>query len=204
MYTPASFEISDRTLLYAAVERYSFALLVSASDGEPQASHLPLLLDRDRGTHGTLLGHMARANPHWQVAAGQNVLAVFAGPHAYVSPRWYAADRVVPTWNYIAVHAYGRLELIDDLEQTVALLKRTVDHYEASLPEPWPLDAPAEFLAGLARQVVAFQIPIGRLEGKWKLNQNHAPDRRQRVAAALERQGGEDALELARLMRQDL
>ena len=159
---------------------------------------------RAQVANGTLLGHMARANPHWQAAAGQRVLAVFSGPHAYISPRWYAAKGVVPTWNYVAVHAYGRMELIDDLEQTISLLERTVAHYEMALPEPWKLEESAEFLKGLARQVVAFEIPIDRLEGKSKLNQNHASDRRERVVAALKQQGGEDALEIARLMRTDL
>jgi transcriptional regulator len=189
--------------LHAAIERYSFALLVSTAGEEPFASHLPLLIDRDDGPYGTLVGHMARANPHRQ-QAGQMAMAAFTGPHAYISPRWYEAERVVPTWNYVAVHAYGRLQMIDDLDETIALLQRTVDHYEAPLPEPWQVDAPADFVAGLARQVVAFRIPIERLEGKWKLNQNHSPERRQKVAEALERQGDTDSREIARLMRETL
>src|SRR5262245_13976556 len=114
MYNPVHFAVSELSTLYAAIERYSFALLVSQAGGEMTASHLPLLLDRQSDSQGTLLGHMARDNPQWQQAADQPVLAVFSGPHVYVSPGWYEARGVVPTWNYVAVHAYGRLELIDD------------------------------------------------------------------------------------------
>ncbi len=202
MYTPPSFAVADRATLHAAIEEHSFATLVSSSGETLVASHLPLLLDRDDGPHGTLVGHMARANEHWRSAAGQPVLAVFSGPHAYISPTWYAAERVVPTWNYVAVHAYGRLVLIEDEVAVLDLLRRTVDLYEAGKPRPWRLaDQPADFIAGLAKQIVAFRIPIERLEGKWKLNQNHAAERRARVVAALEGQGDENAMAIARLMR---
>jgi transcriptional regulator len=201
VYIPPHFAATDHSVLHEAIERYSFALLVSGADEELVASHLPLLLDRDCGPHGTLVGHMARANGQWRSAAGQPVLAVFSGPHAYVSPTWYDAERVVPTWNYVAVHAYGRLELIEEREATQDLLRRMVDVYEATLPQSWRLaDQPAEFIAGLARQIVAFRVPIERLEGKWKLNQNHPAERRERVIAALTKQGG-DAMEIAELMR---
>lgn len=203
MYIPPHFAVTDLAVLHEAIERYSFALLVSGSEADLVASHLPLLLERERGPHGTLLGHMARANRQWQSAAGHPVLAVFSGPHAYVSPTWYAAERVVPTWNYAAVHAYGRLEVIEDSEATLDLLRRTVEVYERAQPQPWQLaDQPADFVAGLARQIVAFRVPIERLEGKWKLNQNQPAERRERVIAALAEQGG-DAAEIARLMCND-
>src|SRR5688572_14776013 len=112
MYVPSSFAPPDEASLFDAIEQYSFALLVTGGGDELVASHLPLLLDRTLGARGTLLGHMARANEQWQSAAGEPALAVFSGPHAYVSPTWYEATQVVPTWNYVAVHAYGRLELI--------------------------------------------------------------------------------------------
>jgi transcriptional regulator len=202
VYIPPPFAVTDLAVLHEAIERWSFALLVSGRGEELIASHLPLLLERQRGAHGTLVGHMARANGQWHAAAGQPVLAVFSGPHAYVSPTWYAAERVVPTWNYVAVHAYGRLAVIEDAVESLDVLRRTVERYESSQPRPWQLaDQPAEYIAGLARQIVAFRIPIERLEGKWKLNQNHPAQRRERVTAALAEQGGE-AAKVAQLMRQ--
>jgi transcriptional regulator len=203
MYIPAHFAMTDRDVLHAAIERYSFALIVSGLGGKLVASHLPLLIERDAGPHGTLLGHFARANPQWREAAGQEVLVVFNGPHVYVSPRWYEAERVVPTWNYVAVHAYGRLELSEDAAATKELLARMVRHYEAGQSQPWDLAAqPADFVERLAKQIVAFRIPIERIEGKWKLNQNHPQDRREKVIAALESAGGAEEQAIARLMRQ--
>src|SRR5262245_22288245 len=137
MYVPPHFTVSDLGKLHAAIERYSFALIVSGTGGQLVASHLPLLLDREEGTCGTLWGHFARANPQWRTAGGQDLLMVVSGPHAYVSPQWYQAERVVPTWNYVAVHAYGRLELVEDAARTRALVARMVQHYEASQSVPW-------------------------------------------------------------------
>ena len=202
MYVPDHFAPPGRSEIYAALERYSFALLVSNEDGVPTASHLPLLIDRNSDTEaGTLLGHMARANSQWRSATGQIVLAVFSGPHAYISPQWYEAEHVVPTWNYIAVHVYGRLELIEDEGQVEALLHRTIRQYEGSRQQPWQLNDSAEFVSRLIKQIVAFRIPIERLEGKWKLNQNHPPERRAQVIAALEQSNDDNSLEIARLMR---
>ena len=200
MYNPAHFAVSDLPTLHAAIERYSFALLISQAGGEMTASHLPLLLQRESGPNGTLLGHMARANPQWREAVGQRVLVVFSGPHIYVSPSLYEAKEVVPTWNYVAVHAYGTLELIEDAAQTEDLLRRTIDRYESGRPQPWKLDESEELVARLVRQIVAFRIPIERLEGKWKLNQNHPHQRRAKVAAALAACGDENSREIAELM----
>jgi transcriptional regulator len=203
MYIPAHFAAPDDESLLAAIERYSFATLVSPSPTGMVASHLPLLLDRptSEGGPSAVLGHMAKANTQWRDAAGQEVLAIFAGPHAYISPSWYEAKSVVPTWNYVAVHAYGRLELIDDPGEAEALLRRTVTLYEAARPQPWALDEPREFVERLAAQIVAFRIPISRLEGKWKLNQNHPAERRAKVVAALLEQGDENSLQIAQLMQ---
>ena len=202
MYVPPHFAVTDLSALHEAIERYSFAILVSQAGRQPFASHLPLLLNREEGQQGTLLGHMARANPQWREAAGQEVLAIFSGPHCYVSPGWYEASGVVPTWNYVAVHAYGRLSLTEDANEVAALLERTIREYEAPLPAPWQLEEPAEFVERLSRQIVAFRIPIQRLEGKWKLNQNHPAERRQKVIAALEGRADENSRQIARLMRE--
>src|SRR5262249_43344267 len=116
MYIPTSFVETDATKLFDFIQQHSFGLLVSASEGEPFATHLPFLVDRSSGTHGCVLSHMAKANPQWRQAAGKTVLVVFTGPHSYVSPTWYEADDVVPTWNYSAVHVYGTFHAFHDEE----------------------------------------------------------------------------------------
>ena len=201
MYIPAHFAQHDIGALHGAIDRYSFATLVSNRAGVMTASHLPLLLDRASGEHGTLLGHMARANLQWREAAAQEALAIFAGPHAYISPSWYEAAEVVPTWNYVTVHAYGRLQLIEDRAEVEPLLTRMVAVYEAGQPRPWRLDEPAEFVERMLRQIVAFKIPITRLEGKWKLNQNRPAEQRQRVINVLSQRQDENSQALAKLMQ---
>ena len=128
---------------------------------------------------------MARANPQWRCLDGQQVLAVFSGPHAYISPTWYQAENVVPTWNYVAVHAYGEFRLVDEAKDLTDILTATVRHYERSKPQPWTIDTGTEFFQKFMRAVVGFRVEITRLEGKWKLNQNHPPERRERVIRAL-------------------
>ncbi len=200
MYVPPHFAVSDPATLHDFIERYSFGLLASRVGGEPFASHLPFLLDRAAGPHGTLLGHMARANPQWRDLAGQTALAVFAGPHAYISPTWYEAAPVVPTWNYTAVHATGRAELVEDRAALLDILRRSVAVYEAAMPRPWTFDATGPFTDRLLPQIVGFRIEVERIEGKWKLNQNHPAERRAKVIRALRQRGGEDALGVAELM----
>ena len=200
MYIPTAFAETDRGKLHDFITAHSFGLLVSTRQGEPFASHLPFLLERGAGPRGTLVGHMARANPQWQDLDGQQVLAVFSGPHAYVSPSWYEADNVVPTWNYVAVHAYGTCRLVEDPDAVIRILAASVATYERSLPEPWSLDTGTEWLRNRVRAVVGFRVQIGRLEGKWKLNQNHPPERRERVARVLAGSDDEGAREIARLI----
>lgn len=204
MYVPTAFEEKDQAKLHDFMEAYSFGLLVSTHGGEPFATHLPLLLDRTAGPHGRLVGHMARANPHWHDLEGQTVLAVFSGPHAYVSPTWYESQNVVPTWNYVSVHAYGICRLVDDPEALAGILAATVAAYERSMPNPWSIDAGADFFQNMVRAVVGFRIEVSRLEGKWKLNQNHPQERRERVIRILEKSEDQDAREIARLMRETL
>src|SRR5579872_7275306 len=185
MYIPAAFQESDPETLFDLIQQYSFGLLVSGEDGEPFASHLPMLLDRSFVPHGCLVGHMARANPQWQQAAGKTVLAVFSGPHAYVSPTWYETDNVVPTWNYVAVHAYGTLRAIEDRDRLLQIVADYVEFYEAALPSPWKFDRDGEDSQKMAQAIVGFRIEISRIEGKWKLNQNHPLERQHKVIQAL-------------------
>lgn len=201
MYVPPHFAESDPAILHAFVERHSFGLLVSQVNGVPFATHLPFLLDRTAGPHGTLIGHMARANPHWRELARQIALAVFSGPHAYISPSWYEAENVVPNWNYAAVHATGPIELVEEPDELLDIVTRSVAVYEASMPRPWAVDAPGPFVERMLGQIVGFRLRIDRLEGKWKMSQNHPAERRVKVIRALETRGGEDALAVAEMVR---
>ena len=201
MFVPPHFVETDPVKLHDAIERYSFGMLVSQSGGGPFVSHLPFLLNRSDGPHGTLSGHMARANPHWRELVGEPVLAVFSGPHAYVSPTWYETENTVPTWNYVAVHAYGRATLIDDSDGLLDLLQQSVCVYESGMPRPWSLDTASPVVRNMLSQIVGFRIHIERIEGKWKLNQNHPFERRRKVMVALTEQGGADALAIAEMMR---
>lgn len=204
MYVPTAFAETDRNKLHQFILAHSFGLLVSAPHGEPFATHLPFLLDRNAGPHGTLVGHLARVNPHWHDLEGAAVLAVFSGPHAYVSPRWYEAEDVVPTWNYLAVHAYGTCRLVQEPLALADILSATVSFYEGSRPDSWSLDTGSDFFQKMVRAVVGFRIEITRLEGKWKLSQNHPPERREKVIRALQDRGDENAVAVAALMRERL
>jgi transcriptional regulator len=201
MYVPAAFAETDLTRLHDFIERHSFGLIVSQVDGLPFATHIPILLRRTEGQFGALAGHFARANSQWRQLAGQTALVVFAGPHAYVSPTWYEADNTVPTWNYTAVHAYGRAELIDGGEALLDILKDSVQVYEQGMPRPWTFDGTGAFTERLMGQIVGFRMEIEKVEDKFKLNQNHPAERRQRVIGALQRQGDENSLAVAAMMQ---
>jgi transcriptional regulator len=204
MYIPTAFEETDKDNLQGFIEANSFGLLVSTQGAEPVATHLPFLLERDAGPHGCLVGHLARANPQWHDLDGQQVLAVFSGPHAYISPTWYESENVVPTWNYVAVHAYGTFRLVDDPEGLTRILTAMVATFERALPQPWSVDTASDYFQRLVRAVVGFRIEVSRLEGKWKLNQNHPTERRQKVIRVLESSNDPDAKEIARLMTESL
>ena len=204
MYIPPAFEVTDQARLFDFIESHSFGLLVSAGQDPLFATHLPLLVDRAAGPHGCLVGHVARANPHWRQLACQAVLAVFSGAHAYVSPTWYQTDNMVPTWNYVAVHAYGTCSLVEDERGIARILQDSVDKYERSMPKPWTIDRATPFFERLARMVVGIRIDLDRLEGKWKLGQNHSASVRQNVAEILASQSTDDAREIARLIGETL
>ena len=180
MYLPSAFRQDDLAELHAQLQANPFALLTSAGATGVQASHLPLLLAPDEGEFGTLYGHFARANPHWRDLQGSaEALAVFSGPDAYISPGWYPAKaehgKVVPTWNYIAVHARGPVELIEDPERLLQIVSRLSDQHESGRARPWAVsDAPRDYIDTMLRAIVGFALPIRRLEGKWKLGQNRS------------------------------
>lgn len=202
MYLPRHFEIGDVAWCHDVIRRESFATLVTVGEsGAPFATHLPVLLDERRGPKGTLLAHVARPNPQWRHFDGREVLVVFQGPHAYVSPSWYGVHPSVPTWNYVAVHAYGIPSRLEDGARVRAFLARLTDTYEAGRPARWRIeDVADDYLEGMMRGIVAFEIPIERLEGKAKLSQNRGADDRERVRTALAGSGDPLEARVASLM----
>lgn len=205
MYIPKAFRETRPEVLQALIRQYSFGILVSQQTGEPFASHLPLLLDTGRGPQGTLLGHMARANPQWRdLQDGAEVLAIFPGPHAYISPSWYQTRLSVPTWNYVAIHAYGISRVVEDPTALRAIIETMVRTYESGLDPPWDMPLPDDFVTQMMKGIIGFEIEITRLEGKLKLGQNRSLADQQGAAAALERQDDAQGVEIARLMKQQL
>ena len=193
MFIPSSFRISDRDTLLVFIERYGFATLVSTDpNGVPFATHVPLLLDR---SSDLLLGHIARANPQWEMFGGRESLAIFHGPHAYVSPSWYTVAPAVPTWNYATVHVYGIPRVID-AERTADVVDRLVSKYEKHRPNPWAGEMPDDYRRRMLAGIVGFEMPLTRLEGKFKLGQNRSAEDRAGTIAGLHADGGE-AAELA-------
>ena len=202
LYVPSSFEPGDRAAAARLVHDHPFATLVTPADPEPLISHVPLLLQPTSEPHGTLVGHVARANPHWRAAPGVESIAVFHGPHAYVSPSWYADPAaMVPTWNYATVHAHGPLEIVDDAAEARGVLEALVHRFESDRESPWSLAMPEAKLASVVGALVAFRIRIRRLDVKFKLSQNRTRDDRSRVIRALDASGDADALATARWMR---
>ena len=190
MYTPPAFKDDDLDSIRATIRAARLANLVTATADGPIATPLPLFLDESEGERGVLYGHVAKANPQWRSAPIGDALAIFMGPEAYVTPSWYATKqetgKVVPTWNYIAVHAYGPVEFFEDAERLLQVVTRLTNRHEQSRAEPWAVsDAPAEFVAAQLRGIVGLRIPVTRFEGKRKMSQNRPETDRVRVAAGL-------------------
>jgi len=206
MYVPTVFAPpgprDDPSAALALIRAHGFATLVTCPGGVPEASHLPLLHVDDGSPRGKLIGHMARANPQWKRFGADEVMAVFGGPHAYVSPSMYVSPRMVPTWNYAAVHAYGVPRVLDDAGAR-DVLDRLVAHFEADRPSPWRVaDLDAAYTVQLLAAIVAFELPITRLVGKWKVGKNREPVDRLAAADALAASEREDDRAVAALMRE--
>lgn len=192
MYTPPAFRQDDQAALADFMQAHPFATLVIAGDDGLEATHAPLLVDTAADGSLLLTGHLARPNP--LAAAGAQALAIFHGPHGYVSPSWYPskaeAGKAVPTWNYVAVHAEGVLERIDDPAELRAIVARLSDRFEAGRPEPWSVaDAPAEYIEAMLRAIIGFRLRVSKLTGKWKLSQNRSAEDRAGVIDGLRRDG---------------
>jgi transcriptional regulator len=206
MYTPKAFEVTDLAMLHAAMKQSGLATLVTISTNGLVATHLPLLLDETRGEYGTLTGHVSRANVQWkETDPDAEALIIFLGLDSYVTPTWYPAKqetgRVVPTWNYSAIHAYGRITFIEDPEWLRTIVTELTKKHEASFPAPWQVtDAPAVYIDSQLKAIVGFEFQIVRLEGKQKFNQNRSVEDRLGVIQGLRELEDERKTQVAELM----
>lgn len=205
MYVPPQFKEDRLDVLHATIREIAFATLLTHGAEGLMATHLPLMLDPARGRYGTLIGHFSRGNPHWRDLGDGEALAMFLGPNAYVTPSWYATKqetgKVVPTWNYVAVHAYGRPAVFEDADRLLDIVTKLTEAHETGRAEPWAVsDAPADFVAGMMKGIVGFELEITRLEGKWKMSQNRPEADRAGVVAGLQAQGGERERAVAKIV----
>lgn len=201
MYIPNHFKIDDEELIYDFIEKYGFATLFSKHNGEPYATHLPLMLKKNEHA---LYGHFARPNDQWEDAENQQILVVFQGPHCYISPSWYETTKAVPTWNYVAIHLYGVLEIIEDKNVIFDSLHDLVEKYE-SPDSPYRFsDVDARFMEGMSKGIVAFKIKITKIEAKAKLSQNHPVQRQKLIINNLENTTNQDNIKVAALMKKNL
>jgi transcriptional regulator len=205
MYLPGHFAETRVEVLHDLMREHPFATLVAHGGDGLSANHLPLHFTAGTGLHGALQGHVARANPLWRDAADSEVLVIFQGPQAYVTPSWYAtkhADgKAVPTWNYVVVHARGRLRVIDDPAWLREQLETLVAEHEAGFAKPWQIsDAPPDYIEKMLKAIVGIEIVISELGGKWKTSQNQPEINRAGVVAGLREQGRDDARQMAELV----
>lgn len=201
MYIPDHFRISDRSVLFDFIAKNNFGILVTIDQATPIATHLPFLFEPERGEHGVLIGHIAKANSQWKTfSPDRAALIIFQGPHAYISPSWYQEHPSVPTWDYATVYAYGIPQLIDNEQATHKLLEGLVDKHEAAFEHPWRMALPDDYYRQQTKAVVAFEIEIVRLEGKFKMSQNRSAADRSGVIAALDQSSDDNSIEVARFI----
>ena len=207
MYLPPHFKEERLSVLHQAIHDIGLATLVTFGTAGLEASHVPLLLDTTTGTgesapYGTLYGHLARGNRQLQRAISDaEALAIFLGPASYVSPSWYPTKvetgKVVPTWNYMTVHAYGRLQVIEDPDGLLKIVTRLTNKHESGRQSPWAVsDAPSDFIQAQLKGIIGFSLPLTRIEGKWKMSQNRPAADRAGVASGAAAEGRQDILDI--------
>lgn len=200
MYIPKHFKIEDEVKIYEFIEKYSFATLYSTHLGELYATHLPLILKKEENA---LYGHFARPNGQWKDTENQSVLVVFQGPHCYISPSWYEIKDAVPTWNYVSIHIYGNVEIIEDEKVIFDCLDEMVNKYEKP-DSPYNLkNVDSRYIEGMSKGIVAFKINISKIEAKAKLSQNHPAERQELIIENLKRSSDHNDLEVASLMKKN-
>ena len=196
MYLPTQFKEESVPAMHAAMRAARIGTLVTLGEDGMEASHVPMLVDPEPTPYGTLRGHVSKGNPQWRrTKTDVPALAMFLGPNAYITPAWYETKRqtgkVVPTWNYVAVHAYGTVRFFEDAEPLLDIVTRLTRTHESGRAAPWAVtDAPADFIRAQLKGIVGFELPIVRLEGKWKMSQNRPAEDRAGVMEGLRREGG--------------
>lgn len=200
MYIPGAFKMKDISEMIEVIQENSFATLFSTHEGMPYATHLPLLLN---DTKDCLIGHFAKGNPQWKDIGNQKVLAIFHGPHCYISPSWYETNQAVPTWNYVAVHVYGEIELIEHDDELINSFNNMIKKYEQPTSIYSLTQVDEQLVSNLNKGVQGFKLKILSMEGKKKLSQNHSNDRQQLVIQKLEEIEHTNEQQIARLMRQN-
>ncbi|MGE0211913.1 MAG: FMN-binding negative transcriptional regulator [Parvibaculaceae bacterium] len=209
MYQPQHHREDRLDVQHALIRAHPLGTLVTLGSGGLFATQVPMILDAGEGPHGTLHAHIARANPQWKdFDPSVEALVIFQGPERYITPSWYATKattgKVVPTWNYATVHAYGLLRIIEDRAWLAAQIQALTQAHESQRPAPWSVtDAPEPFIEAQLRGIVGFEIPISRIEGKWKVSQNRPEADRQGVIAGLSASDDTEALEMADLVRRN-
>lgn len=209
MYNPALFREGRVPVLFDAIEKIGLGTLIASTPDGLEANHIPMLIDPKPEPYGKLLGHVARANPIWQnVEQGSDALAVFLGANAYISPSWYPSKKEtgtgVPTWNYLAIHAYGKIHFYHDAAELKEHVGALSSAHEAELPEPWAIgDAPAEYIDTMVQRIVGFRLSVARIEGKWKMSQNREAQDAKGAREGLLDKGGEQRKAVAEAMTRD-
>lgn len=201
MFIPKDFKVEDQEKLLKFIQENSFAILFSQDEEGPKATHLPFILINKEPPE--LIGHIAKANPQWKTLNGKNVLIVFSGPHSYISASWYKERKNVPTWNYVAVHVEGTVEILQEADELLSILHQSVDYYENDFEEPWKMEDEPETVKRLLNGIVGIRIKIEKLEGKWKLNQNKSKENKENVIENLRNQDIYDSQKIADLMERE-
>lgn len=199
MYIPSFNSFPDRREIVAFMERYSFATIVTMMDDKPFATHLPFLV-KEENDKIILQAHFAKANPQWKEITAKTSLVIFTEPHAYISPSNYETEKVVPTWNYIAVHAYGQATILQSVDQKAELLKQTIEAFEASYYQQWQ-SLPNEYRSRMVDGIVAFEIEVTDLQAKKKLSQNRTEAEKENIIHSLEKSADTNEREIADYMK---
>lgn len=203
MYTPKHFKIHDKKEIYEFINSNSFAILISNNKGKLNASHIPVLLKSDEGENRFLYGHVAKANRQLE-NIDEEVLVIFPGAHKYISPVWYETNQAVPTWNYLSVHVYGKIEILHEKEEKIKIIRDVVKYFEGDESKYKVDELKPGYLDGLLKGITAFKIEITELQGKQKISQNHPEERQLRVINELEKLNDQDSIEIAARMKNNL